>query len=305
MILVTGGLGFIGSSLCPLLLQHKHKVRILDNNTTNAVTDIDGAELIEGDICSPFPDPGVWDGVDTIVHLAAIPGVASCAQDPVLARRVNVDGTYNLLRQATHHNVQHFLLASSVGAVLGEQEQPAKEDQVPHPRTAYGSSKNTAEFIINHLACEQLSTCVLRFTNVYGGNSQRKDSIVHRLMRHDVREPFTIYGDGSQARDFIYIEDVCAAIVGAIGRRASGTFHIGSGKKTSVLELVEQVGRIQGHPLTLSFADPRHGDVMESYTSIAKATMELDWLPETDLLVGLAKTWSWTVRRRRTWAKAA
>lgn len=298
MILVTGGLGFIGSSLCPLLIRSGHKVRILDNNTSNAVANIRGATVVAGDICDPFPDPGVWEGVKAVVHLAAIPGVADCTRDPGLAARVNVDGTHNLLRLALRNNVQHFLLASSVGAVLGEQEQPANEEQVPHPRAAYGASKERAELITNRFDGGRLSTCVLRFTNVYGENSLRKDSIVHKLMRHDVREPFTIYGDGSQARDFIYVGDVCAAVVRALDRRAGGTFHIGSGKKTPVLELVEQIGRLQGHPLTLNFADSRYGDIAESYTSTTKAARELGWQPETDLVVGLAKTWSWTVRMK-------
>ncbi len=300
MILVTGGLGFIGSRLCELFIRRGDKVRILDNNTSNAVAGIKGATVIEGDICDPFSDPGIWEGVKAVVHLAAIPGVASCAQDPALAARVNVDGTHNQLRLALHNNVQHFLLASSVGAVLGEHEQPANEEQIPHPRTAYGASKERAELITNRFAGGQLSTCVLRFTNVYGENSQQKDSIVHKLLRHDVREPFTIYGDGSQARDFIYVGDVCAAIVRVLDRMTGGTFHIGSGKKTPVLELVEQVGRIQGHPLTLNFSDPRSGDIRESYTSTAKATRELGWLPETDLTVGLSKTWRWTVRETRS-----
>jgi len=290
MILCTGGLGFVGSNLVRLLLDNGKQVRVLDNMTANTVPVVTGAELAHGDILN-IPEKH-WLGVDTVVHLAAVPGVVTCATDPVNSLEVNVGGVLAMLVAATKHGVRQFVLASSVGAVLGVQAQPANEMQTPHPQTLYGWSKLMSERLAWAVR-DRIKVCVLRFTNVYGENSQRKESVIAGLLKRKPDAPFTIYGDGKQTRDFVYVGDVCGAVLCAVDRVAEGLFHIGSGYGLELRDLVGMVEQVTGIPIPLRYREARSGDVRDNYTSIEKAKDGLGWSPQVGIEDGLERTWRW------------
>lgn len=290
MILVTGGLGFVGSNLCQRLLGKGKKVRILDDMSSNAVPIVKGAEIVYGDICSP--ENNIWRKIDTVVHLAAMPGVATCTKNPKRALSVNLFGTLVMLEEAVKHGVSQFILASSVGAVLGEQIQPANEEQIPNPQSLYGWSKKAAEEISLQYK-NDMKVCVLRFTNIYGENCHHKESVIAKLIMRQLGEKFTIYGDGHQTRDFIYVGDVCSAIIKAIEKESTGTYHIGSGFGLSLLDLIDYVRLATGGMPHVAFKPNRPGDVRDNYANIEKAKSGLGWEPETGIMEGLRKTWEW------------
>jgi len=290
MILVTGGLGFVGCNLVMRLLGNGQQVRILDNLGNNAVAVIPGAELVHGDIRRP-PDK-TWAGVDTVVHLAAVPGVETCANEPVESLGVNVRGTLRLLKAAVEHGVKQFILASSVGAVLGTQQQPANENQVPYPQNVYGWSKMIAEEIAETFS-DRIKVCVLRFTNIYGENSSLKESVIARLMRRKPDALFTVYGDGQQTRDFVYVGDVCSAVSAVVERKAEGRYHIGAGYGVSLLDLIAMISQVTGIPVPVQFRVARSGDIRDNYTSTEKAKSVLGWKPSVGLEEGLERTWQW------------
>lgn len=295
MILVTGGLGFVGSNLCQRLLGKGKKVRILDDMSSNAVPIVKGAEIVYGDICSP--ENNIWRKIDTVVHLAAMPGVATCTKNPKRALSVNLFGTLVMLEEAVKHGVSQFILASSVGAVLGAQTQPANEKQIPNPQSLYGWSKKSAEEISFQYK-KDMKVCVLRFTNIYGENCQNKESVIARLLMRKPDEEFTIYGDGHQTRDFIYVGDVCSAIIKAIEKESEGLYHIGTGYGLSLLDLIDYARLVTGTMPPLFFNAKRLGDVRDNYANIDKARKELGWEPETAITNGLKRTWEWLLDSR-------
>lgn len=286
MILVTGGLGFVGTNLSLFLVKKGYDVRVIDNRLNNAVNFIDGADTVWAHIRANVN--GLWDKVDMVVHLAAIPGVEQCAKNPELAWDTNVNCTKELLYQAGKHNVKRFVFASSVGAVLGPQEQPARESQTPNPQTVYGNSKKMAESLV---LGSELSSCVLRFTNVYGEHSQKKGNVIPKLLRHNPAETFIIYGDGEQVRDFVYAGDVSEAILRALEGEANGIYHIGSGRGVKVLDLIAEVERIRGCEIPVEFAPAREGDIKENIASVERANNILKWEATTPLSKGLELTY--------------
>ncbi len=293
-VLITGGLGFIGSNLAFKMQETGHSVYILDDRSNNTVPVIEGATLIHGDVRRNSDiDKALSDrDIECIVHLAAVPGIETCAYNPLLALSVNVDGTLKLLEKAIEHGVGYFVMASSVGAVLGKQIQPALETQTPRPQSIYGWSKLMAEQLVK-LHADKLATCILRFTNVYGENCQQKESIIPKLL---IREPdslFTIYGNGEQTRDFVYVGDVCNAVVAAFEKEAKGLIHIGLGKKVPLLELIETIKDATNTTLPVQFRDVRPHDLKDNYTSIQAAKELLEWEPETSLKEGIKRTWKW------------
>tara|TARA_Y100000310_G_scaffold166912_2_gene166643 strand:+ start:17890 stop:18846 length:957 start_codon:yes stop_codon:yes gene_type:complete len=289
-VLVTGGLGFVGSNLCPALLEQGYSVRVLDNNISSAVLEMAGVSRVHGDICDAGDVAEALQEVDAVVHLAAIPGVEDCANEPGKALETNVQGTLNLLEQANKGKIKHIVLASSVGAVLGIQNQPTNEEMLPHPTNIYGWSKLMAERLVGKYPAK---ATILRFTNIYGENSQLKSSIVAKLLLRKPDSPFTIYGDGEQTRDFVYIGDVNKAISLALEKEVGGIYHIGLGKGIKLLDLVRKVGDVTGETIPVLFRDVRLGDIKDNWTDLSKAKRELGYKPEYNIGAGVEKTWNW------------
>lgn len=296
-VLVTGGAGFIGSNAVRLLLEHGYRVTVLDNFAEGTQQNLEGLRinLVEGDI----RDSALMDQVvaehDGIVHLAAQPGVPASLKDPLRDCDVNVVGTLRLLEAARAHALKRFVFASS-SAPLGRQTPPSREDKAPLPLSPYGASKLAGEgYCLGYHGSWGLGTVVLRFSNVYGPFSVRKQSVVTKFFTdlHSKGE-ITINGDGHQTRDFIYVADLCRAILLALRSNISGeVIQIATGLETSILELAELVQQVVGRGAGITRASARQGDVERSYSSIAKARDVLGWEPEVQLKDGLERTWRW------------
>lgn len=300
-ILITGGRGFIGTNLMRRIRDTSPETElvVLDNGSM-VVSEhtADRATIVQdGDVRDLAAVRRAATGCTAIVHLAGQTRVVESIQDPVLGFEVNARGTLNVLMAARDAGMEHVVLASTGGAMFGDAPGPIHEGMLPQPSSPYGASKLAMEAYAHAFTGSYgLQSAVLRFANVYGPHSTRKGSIVALLFRQILaREPITIYGDGSQARDFVFVDDLCDGIVQAMDARSSGIFHLGSGKPTSLTELLELVGRVVGPdwPLDIRYAPWRMGEVRRTHTSIAKAAEVFRYAPATSLEAGLEATWRW------------
>ncbi len=298
--LVTGGAGFIGSHLVEALVARGHPVRVLDNFSTgrweNLAAVRDRIEVIEGDIRDPWAVRQAMDGVEVVAHLAAIVSVERSLQDPQETAEVNTGGTLNLLEAARQAGVHRFLFASSA-AVYGDHSQlPLQEELPPHPLSPYAASKVAGEALCHaYRAAYGLSTVVLRFFNIYGPRQDPHSpysgviSIFVGRMRQGL--PPVIYGDGQQTRDFVYVEDVVAALIraGEPERMDGAVLNVARGEETSVLQLVALLNQALGTHLEPMFAPARAGEVRRSAGDPRRAQAVLGWRPAVGLTEGLSR----------------
>jgi len=314
-ILITGGCGFIGTSLASSLLKHHPgcHIRILDNLTTGSEQDLaevaeyrrveagqlvshkKGVVLIEGDIRDASVAAQSAAGMDCIVHLAANTGVGPSVDNPRLDLECNVVGTFNMLEAARLHGVRKFVFASS-GAPAGEVEPPIHEELPPHPVSPYGASKLSGEgYCSAYFRTFKIDTVCLRFGNVYGPRSKKKSSVVAKFIRQALAgETCTIFGDGTQTRDFIYIDDLVRAIRSGIEKSVGGeTFQIATGAESTVGEVASMIAgvlRERGVVMTVQHDAPRLGDVKRNYSDTTKAAQVLGWAVEVPLNDGIVRT---------------
>jgi UDP-glucose 4-epimerase len=185
--------------------------------------------------------------------------------------------------------------ASTGGAILGDVEPPVHERMAPEPTSPYGASKLMLEGYLSAFASSYgLSTCALRFSNIYGPRSFHKGSVVaHFYKRILAGEPLVVYGDGSQARDFLYVGDLVEAIRAAMESDALGAYQLGSGEPTTVNELLELMREVVGRELPVQYEDFRPGEVRRTWCDITKARASLGFDPRTPLVEGLRVTWEW------------
>jgi UDP-glucose 4-epimerase len=300
--LVTGGAGFIGSNLVDALLARGDEVTVVDDISTGRRENLTGAiergaELVEADIRDAQANLDLFARVrpEVVFHLAAQIDVRHSVADPVADARINVEGTINVLNAAQETGVRRFVNTSTGGAIYGEgQILPAPEDHPVAPLAPYGLSKFCAE---NYCSLFQrlhgLSTVSLRYGNVYG---PRQDPLGEagviaifcgKLL--DGGRP-TVYGDGRQTRDYDFVGDVVAANLAAAESGGPGPYNIGTGRETSVLELVDTLSEIAGRPFEPEFAPERPGEVRRIAIDPARAREELGWEARVGLREGLERT---------------
>ncbi len=299
-LLVTGGCGFIGVNLIHFLRSRHPEINItvLDNLSLGRKEHVDefDLEFIEGDIRDFDLVDRLCAGMDAIVHLAADTRVMDSIENPDFNFDVNVSGTYNLLKAARNHSVANFVLASTGGAIIGRAEPPVHEDMVPRPMSPYGASKLMAEGYLSAFAASYgMNTVALRFSNVYGQRSYHKGSVVALIFKTLLGDGrFTVFGDGSQTRDYIYAGDLAAAILRATRfTGGSEVFQLGTGIGTALNDLLRLCQDIAGHELEIEYRDFRQGEILHTWTDISKARQGLEFSPDTSLADGLALTWSW------------
>ncbi|MBC7226263.1 MAG: SDR family oxidoreductase [Thermoflexales bacterium] len=298
--LVTGGAGFIGSHLVEALVAGGREVRVLDNFSSGRWENLsavqDRIEVIEGDIRNPLAVRQAMDGVDVVAHLAAIVSVERSIQDPRETMDVNVEGTLNLLDEARRAGVSRFLFASSAAVYGDHSELPLREDLPLRSLSPYAASKVAGEALCRaYWASYGLPTAILRFFNVYGPRQDPQSpysgviSIFVGRMRQGL--PPIVYGDGLQTRDFIYVEDVVAALIRA-GERdgtAGAVVNVARGEETGVLHLVTLLNQALGTALEPEFAPPRAGEVRRSAGDPSRARAVLGWQPTVGLAEGLSR----------------
>ncbi len=289
-VLVTGGAGFVGRSVVRALRLAGARVTVVDRV---AFPD-DGVTSVNGEITDPATrDAVVTDGLDGIVHLAAVTSVLRSMEDPAGVYEANVAATAGLLELARARGVERFVLAST-NAVVGDVGGATINEDFPlRPLTPYGATKAACEMLLSGYAGSYgMSTCALRLTNVYGPGMSHKDSFVARLMRA-ARTGATvqIYGEGTQRRDFVHVDDVIQGLLLAWGRRCSGSLIIGSGRSISVLELLDQARRATGRPLPASHVAPKPGEMPAVIVDIGRAR-SLGYEPAVTLEDGLLGCWA-------------
>ena len=321
--LITGGCGFIGTSLIAYLLKENPavKIRVLDNLSVGAREDLAGicefielditkssnlgpqlsnkVELVVGDIRDYKTCNMCCNGIDVIVHLAANTGVGPSVENPRLDMEVNVIGSFNMLEAARQNNVKKFIFASS-GAPIGEIEPPITEDKPPRPVSPYGASKLAGEgYCSAYYRTFGLKTVSLRFGNVYGPLSKHKNSVVAKFFKQALAgEPLEIYGDGNQTRDFIYIDDLVNSIKLSAKTDVGGeVFQVATYRETTVNEIAGAIKEIiekgTGKMVQVVHGEPRLGDVKRNYSDITKARKVLGYEPQFDLETGLKETFQY------------
>lgn len=297
--LVTGGCGFIGVNLVSRLVGRGDRVRVLDNLSLGRREDIEplAAELEVGDIRDYATVAKACKGADVVVHLAAHTRVVESVSDPELNFEINAIGTMNVLRACREAGVRKMILASTGGAILGEQEPPVHEGMVPRPVSPYGASKLVGEaYCSAFFGSYGLNTVALRFSNVYGPYSYHKGSVVAQFFRNLMqKEPLVIYGDGEQTRDFLYVTDLVEAILLADkGDTPGEVFQIASGRETSLRALLDAMKKaIPELTFDVRYEPVRAGEIRRNYASIEKARRMLGYDPKTRLEDGLKNTWRW------------
>jgi UDP-glucose 4-epimerase len=303
--LVTGGAGFIGSNLVDALLARGDEVTVVDDLSTGRMSNLEpglsnGAELVEMDIRDRDGLVGLASEKRpaAIFHLAAQIDVRKSLADPFFDAGINVGGTANVLEAARASECGRVVSISTGGAIYGEgdgQQIPLGEDAPIAPLSAYGQSKFAAEgYVSLYERLYGVSGVSLRLGNVYG---PRQDplgeagviAIFCGLLKEGGRP--TVFGDGKQTRDYIYVGDVVSAALAAGDSEATGAINIGTGRETDVLELVEALGKLGGREdFEPEFAPPRTGEVQRITIDAARAEQELGWHAEMDLDQGLRVT---------------
>lgn len=297
-VAITGGLGFIGTNLISgLNAAFGGDLRILDNmsNPSGDLKLTNDIELIEGDIRDVAAVNRLVEGVDAVIHLAAHTRVIESITDPVLNFEMNTIGTFNVLEAMRKNGVKSFVGASTGGAILGEVPPPINEEIAAKPASPYGASKLAGEgYCWAYAQSYGIKATSLRFSNIYGPYSRNKASVVAAFVK-DIKEKgsVTVYGDGSQTRDYLHVEDLTAGIVNAIKNEAVGVYQLGSGVPTSINQLIAIFREVSDRDFEVIYKDFRAGELLHTYCDITKAREGFGFDPKVALTEGVRSTWEW------------
>ena len=304
-VLVTGGCGFVGANLVPLLLARGAEVRVLDDLSRGFREYLDGLDLrlVVGDIRDPQAVAEAAEGCDTVVHLAAYGSVVESISDPETNFDVNARGTLTVLEGARQAGASRFVMASTGGAIMGDTPPPVSEASVPRPISPYGASKLCGEaYCCAYAGSYGMRTVMLRFGNVYGPMSAHKKGVITLWAKALLRdEPFVIYGDGSASRDFLHVSDLCDGALRAAAADVppASVFHLSSGRETTVGRIAELMREIAGKPDHPVERRPRRvGEVDRNFAAYDLARDVLGFEPTHDLRRGLEEFWAWALDRR-------
>jgi len=303
--LVTGGAGFIGSNIVRRLLSEGSSVRVLDNFSTGSrlnLHGLDDVEVIEGDLLSYERVHNAVRGCDAILHMGALPSVPRSIQDPITSTSVNVMGTLNVLLTARDEGVKRVVYASSSSVYGANTQLPKVETMRPMPISPYAAAKLSGESLCSAFhASYGVEAVSLRFFNVFGPR-QNPDSQYSAVIPKFVKlahagQPLTIFGDGSQSRDFTFVEDVVSAVLAAAkAPDAPGqVFNVACGNRHTLMELVTELGCILETTPEVVFAPGRRGDVAHSQADSGRAREVLGWSPVHSFGSGLRQTVDWLV----------
>ena len=296
-VLITGGAGFIGRHLATHLTDHGLAVTVLDNESLGdrRHLDLDRVRFVAGDLRSPDDVREALTGQDAVVHLAADTRVMDSIADPTHNFDNNVVGTFNLLNACRELGVARVVAASTGGAILGDVEPPVHEEMAPMPTSPYGASKLMLEGYLSAYASSYgLSSCALRFSNIYGPRSFHKGSVVAHFFKQVLADQRpTVYGDGSQTRDYLYVGDLVEAIRVAMLSDVTGPYQLGSGHGTTLNELLAAMRTVTGLPIEVDYVDFRAGEVRDTWCQVDKARAGFGYDPSTPLQEGLRLTWDW------------
>src|SRR3954447_2469421 len=296
--LVTGGAGFIGSTLVRLLLAGGYAVRVYDDLSSGSREHLDEreVELVVGDVRDLDSLTAAVRGADVVFHLADGAGVVDSIDNPLANFDLNARGTLVALWAAHQAGVPRLVFSSS-NAPLGENAYPAHEEKPIAPLSPYGAGKATGEAYCSAFhGAYGMDAVAVRFSNAYGPRSARKTNVIPLFIRRIMAgRPLTIYGDGTQTRDFVFVSDLAEGLVRAAETPGVGgeIFQLASGVETSLNDLVRLVGEVSGRDLEVRHEPQRAGEIQRNYSLIGKAEERLGYAPEVPLAAGLRLTWDW------------
>lgn len=288
-VLVTGGAGFVGRRVVRALLGQGHEVTSADKHEFPD----ERVHSVVGDLCDPaVVAAAVSEGTNVIVHLAAITSVLRSMEDPVATYKLNVEATANLLEHARQRGVGTFLLAST-NAVTGDVGSATITEQIPlRPLTPYGATKAAGEMLLAaYVGSYGMTGAALRFSNVYGPGMEAKDSFIPRLMRaaRDGKG-VQVYGDGTQLRDLVHVDDIVAGLLLAWRTGHNGPLILGSGESVTVNDILAAARAVTGADIPVEHIPPKPGEMPAVIVDIS-AARALGYEPGHDLKAGIATVW--------------
>ncbi len=295
-ILVTGGAGFIGSHIAAYYAS-RARVRVLDNLRSGHLGNLDGidCEFVEGSVTSREDVKKAMKGIDYVFHLAAMISVPESVSNPEECNRINTQGTLIVLQEAAWAGAKKLCFSSSAAIYGDNPVVPKTETMLPEPKSPYAVTKLDGEYYCNIYAQEGwLSTASMRYFNVFGPRQDPNSayaaaipSFVSRAVRH---QPITIFGDGQQTRDFVYVNDVVAANVHLAEQDSCcGVYNVACGKRQTIQELAATIIELTQSTSPIRYEAPRPGDVKHSQADIQKL-MATGFSPITDVTAGLKDT---------------
>ena len=299
--LVTGGAGFIGSHISEALVARGHRVRVVDNFATGYQRNLrQGVEFVEGDLADPSVAAAVVNGMDYVVHQAAIPSVPRSVDKPVESHRANIDATLNVLVASRDAGVKRLVFAGS-SSVYGDTAVLPKTETMPtNPLSPYALQKLTAEMYGQMFTrLYGFETVTTRYFNVFGPRQDPGSpysGVISLFIKalHEKTRPI-IYGDGEQTRDFTYVTNVVDGVIRAVETPgvAGHVFNVATNSRISLNQLLATLNKIFGSNLEPIYKDARRGDVRDSQADISKAARMLGYKPIVGLEEGLRETVKW------------
>lgn len=307
-ILVTGGSGFIGSSLCDRLLQQNFRVINIDNfndyysphikiNNITLASSNPNYTLVKGDILETKLLDNIFKSynINKVIHLAAIAGVRNSIENPLEYVDVDIKGTVNLLEMCKKYNIKKFTFASS-SSVYGLSKIPFREDEpVDIQLSPYASSKYCGEiFCKTYNTLYKIPIVCLRFFTVYGPR-QRPDMAICKFTRLiDEDREIQLYGDGKSSRDYTYIDDIVDGIIAAMDLNCNfEIFNLGSSEPIKLLDLIELIEKGLGKKARKNFSEMQAGDVMHTYADLTKSDKSLGYCPKVNIAKGINRFIEW------------
>jgi UDP-glucose 4-epimerase len=307
LFLVTGGAGFIGSNIVRQLVARGDRVRVFDNLATGRaenLADLPDVELVDGDLRDQNAVRGAVEGTDVVLHQGALPSVPRSVRDPMTSHEVNVTGTLNLLIAARDAGIKRVVCASSSSVYGDTPTLPKVETMTPNPQSPYAATKMACELycsVFNRMF--GVEAVALRYFNVFGPRqdpTSQYAAVIPLFMTSIARgEPPRIHGDGTQSRDFTFIDNVVQANLRAAEAPGVGgqAFNVACGQRYTINELVDSINEILGTDVRPEYGEARPGDVKHSLADIDKARRLLGYEPSVSFREGLERTAAWFVPR--------
>jgi nucleoside-diphosphate-sugar epimerase len=302
--LVTGGAGFIGSNTVDELVRRGHTVAVLDDFSAGREENLKQCagkiEIIRASITDLAAVQKACEGVDYVIHLAALTSVPRSVADPLETNHVNIDGTLNVLVAARDAKVRRLVYAASCSAYGDTPIQPQHENIIPDPISPYGVTKFVGELYAKAFyRCYRLETVCLRYFNVFGPRQDPTSAYSGVLSKFITMlladgQP-VIFGDGEQSRDFIFVENIVQANLLACEAKDSAgrVFNIGTGDRHTLNGTLRSLEKISEKKTAAKYAPARSGDILHSQADITEARNVLGYDPKIDFEEGLRRTWEW------------
>ncbi|MEJ5350789.1 MAG: SDR family oxidoreductase [Melioribacteraceae bacterium] len=298
-VVVTGGAGFIGSHIAEQWIKDGAEVHVIDNLRSGFLSNLENLNGIifhKGSVTDKSLVFDVLQDADYVHHLAALVSVPESIEKPYECVEINIIGLLNILEAARYHKVKKVVFSSSAAVYGDNEELPKTINSIPDPKSPYGITKLEGEYYLKMYNKEfGLGTVSLRYFNVFGPrqnpNSQYAAAIPIFIKKALADEPVTIFGDGTQTRDFIYVKDVVKAnLLAAKNDKVSGVFNVALGKSISINEIAREIIKLTNSKSQIVYEEERKGDIKHSQASIKETVEQLNFHPENSLIEGLKKT---------------